>query len=371
MPDAVLPPIHIISSAEQLAEIQTDLTRDPDELARDQAEERALVLLGLAQAGELSPDSMALLFVDTTSAYYDHATGVVTLTDRDEARVPDLEQDTLRLAHEFVHALQDQDVGLDSVYAGASGFDDSLARTSLIEGEATMLEAFVSAAIWGLGQNPDFGQHFTSWLDRVKPELEDRSPLLVAPRYIPYSYGARFVYELYQLGGIELVRQRLRDPPHSVLPLLLSVDQLEEPTLESFAELSAPGSLEGFELLRGDTLGPWVFGKFLERLLVDPVPADLVPAWRGDRLLVYATLGSAQTVTGLWTVRFVDADTAQRFEQLLQLGAQRFPLGPSSFSARLDRDVTIGVSESPAALPEWSASLDRAQQTWARGPLRP
>jgi len=368
MPGAVMPPVRVLSSAQQLAELQAQIPPDARESASNQALERGLQLLHLAEPGELSPDNQAQVLVDTSSAYYSHDTGVVTLTQQEGDEPRDLEQETLTLSHEFVHALQDQDVGLADFFDGTSSFDDYLARTSLVEGEATMQEGFVSAAIWGFGDNPDFREHFTYWLSRVQDDLRNSSPLLLAPRYVPYTYGSRFVYNVYEQGGIEAVRARFHEPPHSVLPVLLSVDQLDEPAIESFDELAVPAALDGFEQVLSDTLGPWVLQTFLQRLLPDLPAAPLVDSWRGDRLLVYATRDTAQTVTVLWSLRFTDSSAADRFEQLLHDPLQAFPLSASSFASRRDRDVTLGVSEDLTALPAWSSSLDTAQQSWGQTP---
>jgi hypothetical protein len=365
MPEAVMPPVRVLTSAEQLADFQADATEDPDEVKSRIVLERALVLLHLAQRDELSPDNQAQVFVDTTAAYYSSDTGVVTMSAQEGDEPRDLESDTLTLAHEFVHALQDQDVGIGSVFAGSETFDDYLARTSLVEGEATMQEAFVSAAIWGFDDNPNFREHFTYWLTRTDEQIQQQSPLLIAPRFIPYSYGSRFVYNVYEHGGLEEVRARFQEPPHSVLPILLSIDQLQEPPTESFAGLAEP-ALDGFEQVVSDTLGPWVLQTFLQRLLPNLPSADVVKAWRGDRLLVYSTLDTGQTVTALWTLRFVDGAGAASFENGLRNERQAFPLLASSFISQRDRDVTLGLSEDASSLPAWSAALDLAQQSWGQ-----
>jgi hypothetical protein len=363
MPDAVIPPVRVLTSAEQLAEFQADATEDAEDVKSRISLERALVLLHLAERDELSPGNQAQVFVDTTAAYYSNDTGVVTLSAQEGDEPRDLESETLTLAHEFVHALQDQDVGIDSVFAGAESFDEYLGRSSLVEGEATMQEAFVSAAIWGFGENPDFREHFTYWLTRTDDEAETQSPLLIAPRFLPYTYGSRFVYNVYEHGGVQEVRARFQEPPHSVLPMLLSVDQLEEPAIESFAGLAEP-ALDGFEQVVSDSLGPWVLQTFLQRLVPGQPSAKVVNAWRGDRLLVYTTLDTGQTVTALWTLRFVDAQGASDFETFLHDGHQAFALPSGSFISRRARDVTLGLSDDAGSMPAWSAALDVAQQSW-------
>lgn len=365
MPDAVMPPVRVLTSAEQLAEFQQDFVEDAEEVKSRIVMERALVLLHLAEKDELSPDNQAQVFVDTTAAYYSHDTGLVTLSAQESDEPRDLESETLTLSHEFVHALQDQDVDLGNLFDGADTFDDYLGRTSLVEGEATMQEAFVSAAIWGFGDNPDFREHFTYWLTRVTDEMNG-SPLLLAPRYVPYTYGSRFVYNVYEHGGLDEVRARFREPPRSVLPILLSVDQLDEPAIESFADLATPAR-DGFEQVASDTFGPWVLRAFLERALPGVETESIAEAWRGDRLLTYSTLETGQTVAALWTLRFADSTGADNFQLALRDRRQTFLLPANSFVSRRDRDVTIGVSEDATALPDWSAALDLAQQSWGEG----
>lgn len=376
MPDAVMPPVRVLTSAEQLAEFQAGIAEDPEDVKSRIVMERALLLLHLAEKGELAPDNQAQVFVDTTAAYYSHDTGLVTLSAQEGDKPRDLESETLTLSHEFVHALQDQDVDLSNYFDGADTFDDYLARTSLVEGEATMQEGFVSAAIWGFRDNPDFREHFTYWLTRASDEMK-ASPLLIAPRYVPYTYGSRFVFNVYENGGLDEVRARFHEPPHSVLPILLSVDQLDEPATESFTELAAP-ALDGFEQVISDTFGPWVLKTFLERLLPGVDSAYVVNAWRGDRLLVYSTLDTGQTVTALWTLRFADSTGADNFQTLLRDRRSTALLPASSFISRREQDVTLGVSEDATDLSDWSAALDVAQQSWgqsappsaARPPLR-
>jgi len=368
MPDAVMPPVRVLTKAEQLAEFKADPGEDPEAVKSRVVMERGLLLLHLAEKDELSPDNQAQVFVDTTAAYYNHNTGLVTLSAEEGDEPRDLESETLTLSHEFVHALQDQDVELSDYFDGAETFDDYLARTSLVEGEATMQEGFVSAAIWGFGENPDFREHFTYWLTRVTDEMK-ASPLLIAPRFVPYTYGSRFVYNVYEHGGLDEVRARFHEPPHSVLPILLSVDQLDEPATESFDGLTAP-ALDGFEQVSSDTLGPWVLKTFLERLLPATQTESVAAAWRGDRLLVYSTLDTGQTVTALWTLRFADSTGAANFDALLHDRRQSFPLYDIALTSRRDRDVTIGVSEDTPSLTSWSAALDVAQQTWGESAPR-
>jgi len=88
MPDAVMPPVRVLTKAEQLAEFKADPGEDPEAVKSRVVMERGLLLLHLAEKDELSPDNQAQVFVDTTAAYYNHNTGLVTLSaeEGDEPR---------------------------------------------------------------------------------------------------------------------------------------------------------------------------------------------------------------------------------------------------------------------------------------------
>jgi hypothetical protein len=365
MPDARLPELRVISTEQYAAELRDYPADEPDAISQQRVFERAVQLLGLAMPAELSDDSYVELYTETVPAYYSDQTGMITLIDDGSNQPDDPGRATLTLAHELVHALQDQDTSLTSLYDATTTFDDTLALTSMIEGEAAMLESFVAAQLWGFAQNPDFRTHYTSWVANAERDFDGQSPLLVSQRYFPYSYGARFVFDLFSAGGIQNVRTRLAAPPTSVLPMLLSVDTLVEPELESLAALGAPEPLPGFELMWTDSLGPWVFGKFLERVVYDFGANDLRSHWRGDRFFVYS-LGE-QTVTALWTLRFDDASAAEQLLQLLESGPMLFQLAPKAFYSRSGRDLTIGVLEDPSTKPDWTAALDSAEREWSAG----
>ncbi|HKO92471.1 MAG TPA: hypothetical protein VJU61_15020 [Polyangiaceae bacterium] len=365
MPDGVLPELRVITQEERRAELSEALAPEPEDVVQRDAEERAFSMLGLAQPGDFAPASVVDLFTETVPAYYSFETGTVTLIEPEgEPREPG--QLTLTLAHEFAHALQDQDVDLAGLLQNTTTFDAHLARISLVEGEAEMLESFFAATLWGFSDNPDFRQRYTSWLDDAESSYGNTSPLLVSQRYVPYSYGARFVYNVYAEGGMDAVRARFSDLPGSVLPILLSADQLEEPPIESLAERSAPPGLDGFELLVSDTLGPWILSKFLERGMFDPGPQALVASWRADRFFVYAAPDGP--VAALWTLRFEDAAAAEQLLGALGQGRNVKNAIGRAFATVSERELTLGVVEDSLTFDDWSAAAEEAQRVWREAP---
>ena len=133
LPAADIGPADIITRAELGAELQAifDAEYPPGERERDNQALRALGLLGPDEdVAELQLE----LLGDSVLGFYDDV-------DRRMVVVSDAGLNTeakLTYAHEYAHALQDAAFGLDSLETDAVGEDDrSLARTALIEGDAT------------------------------------------------------------------------------------------------------------------------------------------------------------------------------------------------------------------------------------------
>jgi len=366
-PDAVLPVVRVISKEELIAEVMSDsgevsevtdeeaIAQAADEAA-DEALTRALELLGLAEPEELSEESYAEVFISTVPAYYSSATDMVTLVDDASGGAS---TKTLTLLHEFVHALQDQDLSLAALNRDEEmSFDQLLAATSIVEGEAKMLESFVAAATWGLGQDPNFRKSYTTWVPSAEERFAGQSPLLVTQRYFPYSYGARFVFDVFVGQGHAGVRALFETPPTSVLPMLLNTVGPVDVQSESLSELPEPSAPIGFAQRGTEGLGPWVFTKFVERVVPDALDMSLPSHWRGDRLSTWS--GDDEGVAAVWTLRFDTlAAAAELFQSVRDLTLMGLP-SPNAFCLQSGSDVMIGVTGSASARDPWAAAVAAA-----------
>ena len=389
MPDATQPEVRVITrdeyeallSAPPMEEASTDTegsdTQDSDtegspaqtdeESAAESASvERALVLLGLAQPADLSAESVVALYSETVPGYFSNDDGFVTLID-DPEDPSNPGDDTLLLAHEFLHALQNQEFDLGAAAADDATFDRYLATISVIEGEAAMFQGFFGAAMWQLGGDIDFRSHYTAWIPNAEDVFADQSPLLVGPRYFPYSYGARFVYELYEQGGVAAIRELYSNFPSSVLPMLPSDGSsgaLIDAEVESLDTLLAPAPATNFRLVSEDSLGPWVFGKFLQRSLSQFAFDELASHWRGDRFFVYAREAS---VTGVWAVQLDDVARADQLRAMVD-GGGNVNLAEGAFGVVAGRNVAITVTDDGSLDAEWLSNVAAAQQSATGAP---
>ena len=147
----------------------------------------------LGEADSVS-DAYDRLYGDRVAGYYDAtADEIVVVADADQI-------DTRTLAHELVHALQDQHFGARPT----DSRDARAAVTGLREGDARYVDTLYAERCgteWSCLQSPD---------DDTGTDY-DRD--LFAMVYQPYADGAQFVHELRQRGGWDAVDAAYADPP--------------------------------------------------------------------------------------------------------------------------------------------------------------
>lgn len=196
--------------------------------------------------------------------------------------------DRLTLAHEYVHGLQDQVFGLDSFIDEDSLNDDQfLARTALIEGDATlaMTEYFI-AHVMELSQ-ADLLSLQEEDLEGSAAALEAAPAIIRETLAFPYDYGTEFVMAL-QESGWQAVDVAYADPPLSTEQILHPEKYLErdEPQLVSLPPLTDTLGA-GWAMIDSETLGEFQTILYLAQQ-VDRAVAELASAgWDGDTYAVY------------------------------------------------------------------------------------
>jgi hypothetical protein len=213
------------------------------------------------------------------------------------------------LAHELVHALQDQywDLGPRSKYVPGQD-DKTSAFSGLAEGDATSAmadvlisqarpgttaldipeELFAEQIIGGMSGGPD---HDTPHVMRMS---------LVAP----YIDGTLFVHALRRKGGWAAVNRAWETPPETT-EQLLHVDKWEKHEAPlAVAEPSFAALGEGWSVADVDTYGELGLRLSLGEWLGAAPASALAAGWGGDRI-VLVKKGEAYAVG--WHLRFDDA----------------------------------------------------------------
>ncbi|HET9985097.1 MAG TPA: hypothetical protein VFQ38_15965 [Longimicrobiales bacterium] len=293
---------------------QLDRDLPPPELGGIQATYSTLGLI---------PDTLDLrallidLYTEQVGGYYDPETKTfytVEGTPRSALRTV--------LAHELVHALQDQHVNLDSLVARERGNDRQTAAQAAVEGQATAVMVVVLADRAAHhpvdpAQLPDLGEQLAPAIEEQNTQFPvyARAPRIIRETLVfPYLQGAAFVQELWRdraAGGPP--KNGWPAPLDSLLPQ--STEQVMHP--DRFVEARdtptelrlgrTPPSPSGWRTRYENTLGELETTIFLEQFLGDSATAD---GWDGDRFRLLEGPGNARALVwySVWD-RAAAADT--------------------------------------------------------------
>jgi hypothetical protein len=190
------------------------------------------------------------------------------------------------LAHEFTHALQDQQFGLDTLEReDLSNGDRSLARTGLVEGDASLL-----TQQWVLGNLT-----FEEVLELTKAALDPEQMAVLArvPRLIsrqlefPYADGLQFAARLFEQGGWAVVDAAYKAPPDSTEQIIHPEKYLVREAPVAVPAPVAPADLgAGWTEGWSDTLGELGTSVWLEPTAGARAAADAAAGWGGDRVVM-------------------------------------------------------------------------------------
>lgn len=277
---------------------------------------RAYKLLGLL------PDTMDLrrfmlnLLGEQVIGYYDPATKVLyVVSDTASGRAALIE---VTLAHELVHALQDQYVRLDSLQKTRGDNDRQTAAQAVMEGQATYEQ--MSQMLGG-----DVAVRMPGGWDRVRDMIREnqtampvfaRAPMLLQESLLfPYLSGAEFVRRFKEAKPGQVPYGRLPVSTEQVL----HVDKYladERPV-----SIALPAPSIGSKVYDND-LGEFETRLFLFQALQDlGTSAASAEGWAGDRYMVVGLPGGGAGIT--WVTVWDTPIDAGEFRDAAQRAAQR------------------------------------------------
>ena len=294
--DSLLPTLQQVSGLDARAPVNVAL-RSPEQVRsfvdRRLAEDfppaeldgvhAAYALLGLI------PDTLNLrqllsdLYAEQIVGYYDPDSTMLYVIDGVPA-------EAVRpvLVHELVHALQDQELNLDSLIARERGNDRQLAAQAMIEGHATLaMLAFLGGEAAGRvvdpGELPDPSAQIRSGLDAAQqyPVFRSAPRLLREVLIFPYAEGASFAWTVWAALPAEqrpAITSIIPESTEQVLdPRAKFLSQRDTPTEVSFAEGS------DWRVLYENNFGALETRLFLE---IRGAAGQLAEGWDGDRYRV-------------------------------------------------------------------------------------
>ncbi len=225
--------------------------------------------------------------------------------------------DTRTLAHELVHALQDQRLGLGP---NRPTRDGNLARNGLVEGDANYVEARYEARCseeWSCLALPNRSGGGGS-AGRPAGFAEGIYQTVIHP----YVSGPRFVESLRESGGWEAVNDAYEDFPASTEQVIHPEKYGREAPAEVGVEDRTSGGWERFDVDQpAETLGEAsIYVTFSQTGVVGEDHATynyshpLSAGWAGDRLVPYRRAGGDGDEYGyVWKTEWDTPEDAREF----------------------------------------------------------
>ena len=274
-------PPDVITRAELGDELQElfDEQYPPEERERDNLSLRAMGLLGPDE--DVAELQLQLLGDQVLGFYDDVEKRMVVVSDAGlnaEAK--------LTYAHEYTHALQDAAFSLDSLETDAVGEDDrGLARTALIEGDATV--AMLAWAFAHLSQEELLEIGSGAQL----PDTTGIPSWMVNQLQFPYTAGQLWAGSLTGdplEPDFTAIDAAYADPPDSTEQII---------DLEAWEEREAPVAVEtldlaealgnGWEEVDATPIGQASIGFILEHFgVTSAVATQAAKGWGGDRVVI-------------------------------------------------------------------------------------
>jgi hypothetical protein len=205
----------------------------------------------------------------------------------------------LTFSHEYTHALQDQNFGLDKLGLDAPDQSDrDLARLAVPEGDATEM-----MSQWMIKYMSPIEMMQVAGESLIGPQADQ---LAKAPRILsetllfPYESGLSFVEGIYHAGGWAAVNALYANPPDSTSQILHPDLYTARVKPVAVTVPAVPSSLAGWKMTMQDTLGELELRIWLEGETPSASQSQAATAatadWGGDRVGLY------EGPNGAWAV---------------------------------------------------------------------
>jgi hypothetical protein len=214
--------------------------------------------------------------------------------------------------HELTHILQ----GNYSMPPRPTTFDGDKARSSLTEGDATLM----ADTFRGEGVNPVVSL-VTSSEDALSSLVASMFSLHVQPSLpstinklnrFPYNYGVVFVEALYEQGGWEAVEEAYNNPPNTTEQVIHPEKYFAQ---EDAQAVEVPQITGDWNLTKSDKLGEYFILVMLDNWIPTGDAEKAAAGWDGDNLTFYER---DDEYLFTWNINWDSPDDAQEFYSSFQ-----------------------------------------------------
>lgn len=353
------PPVVQLRSRDQVRQFLTRKMAEQLPPAELSGVERSYRAFGLTSDTADLRRLMLDLYSEQVAGFYDpDSTMLFVVRGAEPAMV------RLVLAHELVHALQDQYMPLNGILKLRRENDRQMAGQAVAEGQATLasMQALMPGAdVGSLAQLSRQAREAMRTQQAAMPVFSAAPRIIQEGLLFPYLAGADF------MRGFSQRRARADEQPYGAR-MPVSSEQILHPAKYSARErplrlrfAAAPGDT----LVYDDDFGEFETGIALESWGVDEATATAAAAgWNGDR---FALLGAREGTALVWVTAWDTADDAAQFEGALRNGWRRrtgaaagvYTVRGSQRRWSVDRLTLAGatavrLTDAPATWPGWS-----------------
>ena len=318
-----------VRNRQQIRAAMLALAQDALSPVEWEAERKAMVQWGLLPPDFRLKEFVLDLLTEQAAGYYDPKQQTFFIADW----LPQLVQKPV-MAHELVHALQDQHYNLQKNFDLVKDQADlSLARKALVEGDAmaVMLLYLLEPLGLTMADLPDMGtllQGSTALLgDQF--QVYTRAPLILRQQLLfPYVHGLAFVKAALTHGGWPGLQRVYQHPPVSTQQIMHPEKYLAEPAvLPSEVTLHVPeGALRTpWQKLKRDVLGEFFLSVILQQFLPEEEARQSAAGWRGDRYELFEQQDSGRLLLVCVTAWDTPAEATAFFQSYHKLLTLKYP----------------------------------------------
>ena len=324
-------------------EIEAAVMRDLDESTTPeefQASQKTLVKLGLIAKDFKLREYVVSLLREQVAGFYEPKTKEFYLA----AWLPISEQKRV-IAHELVHALQDQHFNLRRFERWPKGDSDAeLAAHALIEGDATVVMIQYDLDQEGARIDVTKVAPLTErMLDEDSASDAKNYPVLsAAPRVLrenlqfPYVYGAGFVQAVLKAQSWKALDEGFTDLPASTEQIMHPEKFLSRDNPVKIALPDLLGVL-GSDWKQADTdvNGEFGYQVVLTEFISKRAARIAAAGWGGDRYVLLENKGTGASILGQFTTWDTPADAREFFDAYSERTENRYKVTrPADLNAR-------------------------------------
>jgi hypothetical protein len=281
-------------------------------------------------------------------------------------------QERLTYAHEYTHALQDQNYDIENglKYGDKeceNQNDRCAAIQALLEGDATLSEQIWQDQHYTSEEHRDL---FTKSLNMDLPVFQNAPKYFQQSLFFPYSQGFEFVNSLYEKGGWDAVDQAYKNPPVSTAQILHPEKYPDVKPVPVTLPSVDGMKLGDMQLQETGTSGEWELFLLLSagvnqaNQLTAATASKAAAGWAGDQYALYASPDGSQRLY-VQCVRWENETEADEFASTFADYAQK-RWGGNNLSVSGDGYKLWGDTIESAAMRQndslvcWDTSTDPA-----------